>query len=414
MTSATHSVQFGSFQCAKVNIAVCGRFHYHNYVRFVQQAGALHRFYYSHRRATDAANLGVANEHAINVWPKEYLVRLHGMLMRTWMMPQLAPLYGDLWQAGVLRRWDRCDILHVMLHGTALKLLRRAKQEGAMVIVEAVNQHPEGLNEILSEEAEHLGLKRRRALHRIQERQIKEAAESDFLLVASQVVRNSFMKRGYQEARIGILPYGVDLTRFHPIAETPESDRKFRVICVAQVSLRKGQVYLLEAWKKLALPDAELVLIGAISYEMDNILRRYDGLFRHFPFVPNHKLFEYYGRSSVFVLPSLEDGFAVATAEAMACGLPAITTVNNGAADVITDGTDGFVVPIRSPAVIAERLELLYRDEALRQDMSRSALTKARSELSWETYANRLCGFYRSTLSDPKERQFPQLIEAAR
>ena len=91
------------------------------------------------------------------------------------MMPQFAPLYGDLWQAGVLRRWEKCELLHVMLHGTALKLVRRAKQEGAKVIVEAVNQHPEGFNEILFEEAEHLGLKPRRTLHRIQERQIEEA-----------------------------------------------------------------------------------------------------------------------------------------------------------------------------------------------------------------------------------------------
>jgi hypothetical protein len=138
VTGATNSVDIGAFRGARVNIAVCGRFHYHNYVRYVQQAGLLNRFYYAHRRATDAASLDVAPEHVVNLWPKEYLIRLHGMLMGTWMMPQFAALYGDLWQAGVLRRWDQCEILHVMLHGTALKLLRRAKQEGAKVVVEAV------------------------------------------------------------------------------------------------------------------------------------------------------------------------------------------------------------------------------------------------------------------------------------
>jgi glycosyltransferase involved in cell wall biosynthesis len=414
LTRATNSINIDAFSGAGINIAVCGRFHYHNYVRYVQQAGLLNSFYYAHRRATDAASLGVAPGRAVNLWPKEYLIRLHGMLLRNWMMPQFAPLYGDLWQAGVLRRWEKCELLHVMLHGTALKLVRRAKQEGAKVIVEAVNQHPEGFNEILFEEAEHLGLKPRRTLHRIQERQIEEAAESDFLLAPSHIVRNSFLKRGYHESRIRVLPYGVDLARFHPIAEAPESDRTFRVICVAQVSPRKGQLYLLEAWKKLALPGAELLLIGAISDDRDDILRRYDGLFRHLPFVPNHQLVEHYARSSVFVLPSLEDGFAVATGEAMACGLPAITTVNNGAADVITHGIDGFVVPIRSAEAIAERLELLYRDKELRQEMSRAALAKARSEMSWETYANRLCAFYQSTFDREKEGEFPERGAVAR
>jgi glycosyltransferase involved in cell wall biosynthesis len=397
----------------KVNIAVCGAFHYRSYIRYVEQAGLLNRFFYSHRLGTNGTILGIGRERAINLWFKEYLVQLHTTLTRAWLLPECAPLYADLWQAGALRRWEQCDILHLMLHGTALKLIRRAKHEGAKIIAEAVNQHPEGLNEILHEEAEHLGVKTDRKLHRIQERQVQEAAESDFLLAPSRIVRNSYVKRGYREARIGVLPYGVDLTRFHPIAEAPESDRTFKVICVAQVSLRKGQLYLLDAWKKLALPRAELLLIGSISYEMSSILRRYDGLFRHLPFVPNHELPKYYGCSSVFVLPTLEDGFAVVTGEAMACGLPVITTVNNGAADIIKHGSDGFVVAIRSPEAIAEHLERIYRDEKLRREMGRAALAKARSELNWETYARRLCGFYYWCLTKEQKRDFPNAEEAA-
>jgi glycosyltransferase involved in cell wall biosynthesis len=396
----------------KVNVAVCGRFHYHNYVRYLDQAGLLNRFYYSHKRSTNSANLGIRRDRAVNLWPKEYLIRLHGILTKGRLIPEFYPYYADLWQIGALRRWDRCDILHLMLHGTGLSLIQRAKDEGAKVIVEPVNQHPVGMNAILDEEAQRLGLKRIRRLFRIQERQIEESLASDFLLAPSRIVRDSFTDRGYGMSRTAILPYGVNLNHFHPNAEKVEPDKTFRVICVAQISPRKGQIYLLEAWKKLNLFNAELLLIGAISSEMDDTLRRYDGIFRHIPFVPNQQLLQYYGRSSVFVLPSLEDGFAVVIGEAMACGLPVITTYNTGAADIVTHGKDGFVVPIRSPEAIAEHLELLYHNRELRDEMAKSALAKAQTELGWDIYAGRLCDLYRSIFAGEVLAQLPSENEA--
>jgi glycosyltransferase involved in cell wall biosynthesis len=387
----------------KVNLAVCGAFHYSRYVRYLDEAGILNRFYYSHRVNTTAATLGLAEKRAINVWLKEYIIHVHGRLTRGRLIAEFAPVYSDLWQHGVLRKWDSCDILHVMLHGAALKLINRAKDEGSKVISEAVNQHPEGMNEILCQEADAFGVRAHPSLYRIQERQLEEATLSDWLLAPSRIVRDSFVQRGYEKSKTNVLHYGVDLKRFHPIDSVHKSDGTFRVICVAQISPRKGQIYLLEAWKKLGLPGAELLLVGAISWPMNAVLRRYKGTFRHIAFVPNDKLVEYYGRSSVFVLPTLEDGFAIVTAEAMACGLPVITTANNGAADIVSHGRDGFVVPARSSEAIAQYLELLYRDRDLTREMSRLAVIKARGELGWDKYAGRLLDLYRSVSERPAD-----------
>jgi len=391
----------------KVNVAVCGKFHYHDYVRYLATLGILNRFYYSHRLSTDSAALGIGKEQAVNLWPKEYLLGIHGWLTRGRLVPEMYAWYANLWQAGVLRRWKPCDILHLMLHGTGVAVARRAKREGSVVVVEPVNQHPQGMNEILGDETERLGLKTRRALYRIQERQIEEAALSDFLLAPSRVVRDSFVMRGYDQHRTSVLPYAVDLTRFHPIAGQASSDKRFRVICVAQITPRKGQVYLLEAWKKLDLPNAELLLIGSLSHEMASVLRRYDGIFRHIPFVPNQQLFQYYGRSSVFVLPSLEDGFGCVSTEAMACGVPVVITASAGSSEIIEHGKDGFVVPARSPEAITEHLELLYRNTELRNEMATAALTKAQTELGWDIYAGRLCDLYRSILAGVTSPQLP-------
>lgn len=383
----------------RVNLAVCGRYHYHNYARYLDQAGVLSRFYYSHRRTTDAASLGIAPARTINLWPKEYLIHGHGMLTQGWMMHECAPVYATLWQMGALWRWRPCDILHLMMDGSGGLLMNRARREGSRIIGDAVTCHPDLFAEIMEEEYDRLSIGPQFRRPALWKRQLEELANSDCLLAASQFVRESFAARGYRRDRIVVLPYAVDPRLFRPL---PSDDTKkpgvFRVLCVGALTPYKGQVYLLEAWKKLRLPNAELTLIGAMSYQMKAILRRYGNLFKYIPFVPNARLYEHYGRSSVFVLPSLEDGFALATVEAMACGVPVITTVNNGAADVITHGEDGFVVPIRWPEAIAQRLELLYRNEELRREMSRAALDKARSELSWQRYAKRLCALYRSVL----------------
>jgi len=386
----------------KVNLAVCGKFHYHNYVKYLASLGILNRFYYSHKLSTDAAALGINKEQAVNLWAKEYLLGIHCRLTRGRLVREMYVWYANLWQAGVLRRWDQCDLLHLMLDGTGITVAKRARSEGSVVVAEPVNQHIEAANAIEEEEREALGLKRTGGLRRVELRQMEETAESAFLLAPSRIVRDSFVKRGYDARKTAVLPYGVDIDRFRPLAvrDEPESDRRvFRVLCVAQISVRKGHVYLLEAWKRLALPNSELLLIGAVSYEMGAILERYRGLFQHISSVANASLRDYYGRASVFVLPSLEDGFGVVCTEAMACGVPVIVTSSAGGSDVIDHGKDGFVVPARSSEAIAECLERLYRDEELRREMSEAALAKARSKLTWEAYAHNLNAIYRTAMN---------------
>lgn len=384
----------------KVNVAVCGRFHYHNYVKYLASLGILNRFYYSHQLSTDSAALEISKEQAVNLWGKEYLFGILSRLAGGRLRPQFAAPCADLWQAGVLRRWNKCDLLHLMLHGTGVAIARRAKSEGSVVLGEAVTHHIAVAHAIVQEEREALGLKATSGLCRIEQRQSEEAAAADFLLAPSRIVRDSFVKRGYDARRTAILPYGVDTDRFRPLetCNEPSTDRVFRVLCVGQVSIHKGQIYLLEAWKRLALRNSELVLIGAVSYEMGPILARYSNMFRHISGVANAQLRDYYGRASVFVLPSLHDGFGVVCAEAMACGVPVIVTSSAGSSETIDHGNNGFVVPARSSEAIADCLERLYRDEELRRAMSVAALAKARRDLTWETYATKLNAIYRTAI----------------
>ena len=96
------------------------------------------------------------------------------------------------------------------------------------------------------------------------------------------------------------------------------------------------------------------------------------------------------GTSHVLVLPSVEEGLALVQAQAMACGCPVIASENTGASDLFTDGTEGFIVPIRSPEAIAARLQLLADSAVLRERMSRAALERVRAMGGWEQYGDRM------------------------
>jgi glycosyltransferase involved in cell wall biosynthesis len=366
----------------------------------LEEYGVLERFYYSHKIGKGPLTLGVTSKRLVNLWLKEYLVHLHGRLTGGWMAGEWHHIYAGFWERGALRKWTPCDIFHFMLDGASKKLIKRAQQNGSVIVGEAVTCHPSLFAAILRQEYEILGLNNYPRSYMAWEKQLEELKLCEYLLAPSRFVRDSFTEKGFEVSRVTVLPYGVDLQRFQPAEDMKKGGKAFRVICVGGISVHKGHIYLLEAWKKLGLRNAELLLIGSIAARMRNVLRRYDGLFRHVPFVPNDEIRHEYARSSVFVLPSLQDGCSLVCAEAMACGLPVITTVNNGAAGIVTHGKDGFVVPIRSPDAIAEHIEMLYRDQTLRQAMSDAALAKARNELGWDRYAIRLCDFYRSVLKN--------------
>jgi glycosyltransferase involved in cell wall biosynthesis len=97
-----------------------------------------------------------------------------------------------------------------------------------------------------------------------------------------------------------------------------------------------------------------------------------------------HRIFE---SADAFVFPSLHEGSALATYEALASGLPVITTENAGS--VVRDGVEGFVVPIRDVAALKEKILTLYQDAELRREMGVRARERA-EQFTWEEYRARL------------------------
>jgi glycosyltransferase involved in cell wall biosynthesis len=212
-----------------------------------------------------------------------------------------------------------------------------------------------------------------------------ECEMADQIIVGSAFVRQSFVELGYDPARIAVTPYGVDTERFAPRAE-PRRDGVFRALFVGQIGQRKGLSYLLDGYRKFRRPDSELHLVGTFGSGHE-VYASYADLYRHTAHVPQKDLPALYHDADVFVFPSLIEGMPLVVLEAMACGIPVITTTH-GPADVVRDEIDGFFVPIRDPEAIATRLEQLYRDPELREQMGKNAREQA-SRHTWDTYARR-------------------------
>jgi glycosyltransferase involved in cell wall biosynthesis len=106
---------------------------------------------------------------------------------------------------------------------------------------------------------------------------------------------------------------------------------------------------------------------------------------RWFETLPHGRVLDVMMESDVLVLPSLGEGFGLVVTEALACGVPVIVTANVGASDLVRDGREGFVVPVRSADAIAERLKTLDGDRELLAAMSRQAQETAARQ-SWESY----------------------------
>ncbi|MBD1804152.1 glycosyltransferase family 4 protein [Microcoleus sp. FACHB-SPT15] len=217
------------------------------------------------------------------------------------------------------------------------------------------------------------------------ERKEQEIQLADHIFVPSSFVQNSLLEAGAKPEKISIIPFGAPIDYFHP---QPKPDKLFRTLFVGRVGPRKGVHYLLQAWQELSLLEAELLLVGINEFPV-GWLDQYTKGIRHISSVPHASLNRYYSSANVLVLPSLVEGLALVQLEAMACGIPLITTPNAGGSDIVTDGVEGFIIPVRDVEALKEKLEWCYTHPEELAQMGQAARHKA-EQLTWEQYRQQL------------------------
>lgn len=214
-----------------------------------------------------------------------------------------------------------------------------------------------------------------------------EIAIAENILVLSSYQARTFIEAGVPPEHLMLTPLGVDVELFKPPTSPPERGG-LQILFVGQITQRKGLSYLLDGFKRAAIPGSELVLVGKPVGNALDLVRKTPGV-RHVAHMPRWLLPTAYAAADIFVLPSLVEGFPLTALEAMACGLPVIVSENTFGRDVVTDEDDGYVVPIRDSAAIVERLQQLARDPMLRRRIGDAAAIRAR-DFSWEHYGRRV------------------------
>lgn len=269
--------------------------------------------------------------------------------------------------------------------------IKKIRSKNGIAILEESGSCNQYQNEILREEYNAAGLKfTNKTPEHIVKRELREANAADYLLCPSQYVANSFIQKGIPQHKFVVIPYGVNTMRFKA-SHTPQG--KFTLLFVGTIGIRKGLIYLFKALELLkGTIDIDCTLIGSVEKSFKPIFNSYRHLFTYAGRVPQAKLAEYYNNASVFVFPSLDEGMALVQLEAMACGLPIITTTNAGADSVITDGKEGYIIPIRDQAILAEKIAFLYNNPQALKQMALNA-EKTSGQFTWDVYGEKLAAF---------------------
>jgi glycosyltransferase involved in cell wall biosynthesis len=285
--------------------------------------------------------------------------------------------------------------------GQCCLTFERLSRKNVPCVLTTLNTHIDNVEQTLADERRRLGIDTPGYIHpRMLDRVHREIKHATCIRAISELAKESFVERGVPAEKIGVVLPAIDLEHFRPVAK---SDDVFRVLAVLTIDPRKGAYYLLQAFEKAAIPNSELVIIGATGDRwsrrmLEQFTSRLSNIRIQAADVLKDPIEATYGQASVLVHPAIEDGFALAVAQALACGKPVITTRQTGAAQLIADGQNGYVLECRDVDGLVDRLQHLAANESLLARFS-SAAPSSVAHLGYPEFAQNVARFYSRVLA---------------
>ena len=220
---------------------------------------------------------------------------------------------------------------------------------------------------------------------------------ADHIICYTNIEKENIEKMGIDPKKISVIHNGVDTTLFKPRASKKTADQK-QILWVGRFVTGKGVEYLIDAFFHVQnkSPNTQLILVG-IGPEKTAIEDRIKKLHLQssvtfIDYLDNEELPGVYKNSDVFVLPSLMEGVPRTILEAMACGVPVVTTNLSHLVDIIAGA--GLVVPPKEPTLLSDAILTILEDTSLADNMGQRGRRKIAEEYSWEDTVGKTLALY--------------------
>jgi glycosyltransferase involved in cell wall biosynthesis len=224
-----------------------------------------------------------------------------------------------------------------------------------------------------------------------------ESRKADIHIVASGFSKESVKFNGISDSQIIFAPYGVDNVSFKPLKK--EYDKGLKVLFVGEVNQRKGIAQILEAAKALASYDIDFNIVGRGGDYHSEVYVPYEKYVHFRGHVSFEDLKEYYGKSHIFIFPSMGEGFGLVLLEALAAGLPLIASKNCGGPDIIEEGVNGFTIEAGNTDELIDKILWFYNNMDKLPQMQENAI-KSIEDKGWDAYEKKLISQLKLKISE--------------
>jgi len=305
---------------------------------------------------------------------------IHGVLARVLSrLPREGAIrYPEAWLHRMFGRWaarelarERWDVIHCW-SGVSEELLESPHVKSSCTLLMRGSAHISVQSRLLQDEEARAGVPLDRPSAWMCERELREYELADRILVLSTFSRRSFETEGTPPARIVTVPLGVKVDAFRPVPAVIAARQRrilagepLRVLFVGAVSYRKGFFDIATAIERLHGRGFDFELVGPVLPEAKATVDRLKSQATFVGKRPQHELPASYHAADLFLFPTIEDGFPAVMAQAKAAALPIVTTAHGAGLDIVTPGQDGWVVPVRDPAAIVDRLTWCARNRPI-------------------------------------------------
>ncbi|EED36985.1 glycosyl transferase, group 1 [Luminiphilus syltensis NOR5-1B] len=324
----------------------------------------------------------------------EWLSKLSGGFAEPWT-------FGERAREWLLAHRDQFDVVHD--NQTLADGIFDIQKAGIPLITTIHHPISRDLRHALQQEPQ---LHRRlflRRWHLFLRMQSRVARKLNHLVTVSTPSRDDIVSDfGVDSSRLSVLPNGVDTALYRPLPGVRRHHCQIMAIASADVPMKGLSVLLRAASELLAhFPDLQLLLVAKPrpGGETERLIDALDlsARVRFVSDISDEELVRHYAESTLAVVPSLYEGFGLPAVEAMACGVPLVSSDGGALAEVVGDG--GVLVPAGNAGALAGAVAGLLSNPEKRQQLAKRARARAEQRFCWNVCAAKMVDHYRRVIA---------------